>query len=84
MENRDLLGLSEFEDNLFNLVSKRVVPNTFLENNEDFINETTFGLYTKYVQSGLSIRDCADIFEVFVDSCFEYLGVDKPNDSIII
>lgn len=80
--NRDLLGLSEFEENLFNFISTRVVPETFLIDNEDFVNEIVFGLYQKYVKANLSIRDCADLFEVFVDSCFKYLGVEKPNDSI--
>lgn len=82
--NRDLLGLTEFEENLFNFVSGRIVPDTFITDNQDFIDETVFGLYGKYVKAGLSIRDCADLFELFVDSSFTYLGVEKPNDSIKI
>lgn len=80
--NRDLLGLTEFEENFYNYLSRRIVPNVFLEDNELFLNDVIFGLYTKYVQSSLSIRDCVDIFETFLDSMFTHLSIEKPNDSI--
>lgn len=82
--NRDLLGLTEFEENFYNYLSRRVVPNSFIENNELFLNDVLFGLYTKYVESNLSIRDCVDIFEVFLDNIFYHLSVEKPNDSVKI
>lgn len=82
--NRDLLGLTEFEENFYNYLSRRVVPNSFIENNELFLNDVLFGLYTKYVESNLSIRDCVDIFEVFLDNTFYHLSVEKPNDSVKI
>lgn len=80
--NRNLLGLTEFEENFYNFLSRRIVPNSFIEENELFLNDVLFGLYTKYVEAGLSIRDSVDIFEIFLDNMFTFLNVEKPNDSV--
>lgn len=64
--NRDLLGFSEFKENLLYFINKEKVSQEFLVENEDFVDDTIEILFVKYSLEKIKLRDAADILEHFL------------------
>jgi hypothetical protein len=73
MENyeRDRLGLEEFFNEVLYLVSRKIVSEQYLEENEDFINSFITDLYDAYLE-GCTIKVLSDIVENMLYSMFKY------------
>lgn len=73
MENyeRDRLGIEEFFSEVLYLVSRKIVSEQYIEENEDFINSFISDLYDAYL-AGSSIKILSDIVENMFHSMFIY------------
>jgi hypothetical protein len=76
MENygRDKLGIEEFFNEVLDLVSRKIVSDTYIEENEDFVNTFIADLYQNYLD-GSSIKSLSDI----VENTFYNLFLYKPG-----
>ncbi len=76
MENyeRDKLGIEEFFNEVLYLVSKKIVSDTYIEENEDFVNAFITDLYQSYLD-GSTIKSLSDI----VENTFFNLFLFKPG-----
>lgn len=76
MENyeRDKLGIEEFFNEVLYLVSRKIVSDTYIEENEDFVNAFITDLYQSYLD-GSTIKSLSDI----VENTFYNLFMYKPG-----
>lgn len=71
---RDLLGIEEFFGEVMYLVSRKIVSDDYIEENENFVNSFIADLYPSYVE-GCSIKSLSDI----VENTFYNLFLYKPG-----
>ena len=73
MENyeRDLLGIEEFFNEILYLVSRKIVSDAYIEQNEDFVNAFIEDLYQSYLD-GSTIKSLSDIVENTFYNIFLY------------
>ena len=73
MENyeRDQLGIEEFFNEILYLVSRKIVSDSYIEENEDFVNAFIADLYQSYLD-GSTIKSLSDIVENTFYNIFMY------------
>lgn len=73
MENyeRDQLGIEEFFNEILYLVSRKIVSDAYIEQNEDFVNAFIEDLYQSYLE-GSTIKSLSDIVENTFYNMFLY------------
>lgn len=73
MENyeRDKLGIEEFFGEVLYLVSRKIVSDDYIEENESFVNAFIADLYPSYID-GCSIKSLSDIVENTFHNMFTY------------
>lgn len=73
MENyeRDRLGIEEFFNEVLYLVSRKIISDNYIEENEDFINSFITDLYPSYLE-GCPIKSLSDIVENTFYNIFLY------------
>lgn len=73
MENyeRDKLGIEEFFNEVLYLVSRKIVSDRYIEENEDFVNAFITDLYQSYLD-GSTIKSLSDIVENTFYNIFLY------------
>lgn len=79
------LGLTEYEEVLFDNISKVVINRNYLNENRKFWDYTVFKLFEAYYYSlePISIRKQAEMLEIFFDSMFKNQpSTEKPEDVI--
>jgi hypothetical protein len=76
MENyeRDMLGIEEFFNEVLYLVSRKIVSDEYIQENEEFVNAFITDLYQSYLD-GSSIKSLSDI----VENTFYNLFLYKPK-----
>lgn len=77
---KDYLNVHEFYEIFWDKVPENLISNMYLDENEDFIRETTFSLYEEYLEDRLSINLAAKILTEIIKSLFKY----KPRTSNIV
>jgi hypothetical protein len=83
MENRDKLGISEFEEVLLDCLSTIIIPRSYIEENKEFWDSIVFKLFEDYYYSPepLSIRKQAKTLDIVFNSLFTFKPpVEKPTD----
>ncbi len=68
---RDMLGIEEFFNEVLYLVSRKIVSEEYLQENEEFVNEFITDLYQSYLE-GSSIKSLSDIVESTFYNIFRY------------
>ena len=72
--NREVLGIEEYFGEVMYLISKKIVSDAYIEENEDFVNEVIRDSYDTYLE-GVSIPTIATLLENVFYNMFEY----KPS-----
>ena len=53
-------------------ISEKIVSDTYIEKNEDFIRELTFDAYKMYLAGGITLKIAGKMFESFFDNMFRF------------
>ena len=68
---RDQLGIEEFFNEILYMVSRKIVSEDYLQENEDFVNAFITDLYQSYLE-GSTIKSLSDIVENTFYNIFQY------------
>lgn len=69
--SRDTLGIEEFFNEVLYLVSRKIVSEEYLQENEEFVNAFIIDLYESYLE-GCPIKVLSDIVENTFYNMFQF------------
>jgi len=85
---QDKIGITQFEDCFYDLLSRIVTNSEHIEQNREFYSQVVWKTFEKYNTSRTevySITQIVAIFEIVLDAMFSYKpSVDLPEDLITI
>lgn len=73
MEN-NRLGYEEFREVLFDLTSAYILPDNFINSNEDFIDNLVFDMWNEYNSTLIenTVRHYSKLLEIFFYNYFKF------------
>lgn len=83
LEQREKLGLIEYEETLIDNLSKVVINRNYISQNKTFWDTVVFKCWEEYYFSpeNISIRKQAKMIEIFMDGLFKYKpSLEIPED----
>lgn len=76
----DYMNIHEFYELFWDRVPAEVVSNMYIDDNDEFIKETTLSLYEQYLQDRITINLAATLMTEFMRNLFKH----KPGTSNIV